>query len=194
MNSDALCVRDTDDPQSYNYPGVTNNVLVEPSTYTKLAAHPNIVGCKMSHGNVSHHVQVSLDPKIDHDNFRVFSGFGQQLGPIVTFNAAGVIDALSAIYPKTVVKLFDQVTKAASGEKEALAEARRLQYIVSKAEEFIGKTGVVGITNAVFRVTGMGNQQGGRLPIRGTLADGEWEKWRGLYLNEIEEEEKSLNT
>ena len=31
----------------YNYPGVTNGVMVLPETYTELAAHPNIVGCKM---------------------------------------------------------------------------------------------------------------------------------------------------
>lgn len=31
----------------YNYPGVTNNVVVLPETYTELAKHPKIVGCKM---------------------------------------------------------------------------------------------------------------------------------------------------
>jgi len=31
----------------YNYPGVTNQVTVLPETYRDLAAHPNIVGCKM---------------------------------------------------------------------------------------------------------------------------------------------------
>ena len=32
---------------SYNYPGVTNNVVVSPDSYATLAAHKNIVGCKM---------------------------------------------------------------------------------------------------------------------------------------------------
>ena len=31
----------------YNYPGVTNGVIINPETYVTLAAHPNIVGCKM---------------------------------------------------------------------------------------------------------------------------------------------------
>jgi len=31
----------------YNYPGVTNGVLVEPETYKTLAHNPKIVGCKM---------------------------------------------------------------------------------------------------------------------------------------------------
>lgn len=146
----------------------------------------------MSHGNVSHHVQVSLDPAIDHSQFRVYSGFGQQLGPIVFFGAAGVIDGLAAIYPKTVVATFNAVTKATDGDKGALAEARRLQYIVSKAEEFIGKTGVVGIKDAVYRVTGLGFNEGGRLPLKGRLSDGEWEGLRKRFLTEIEEEEAKL--
>jgi 2-keto-3-deoxy-L-rhamnonate aldolase len=32
---------------SYNYPGVTNGVMVTPETYRELAQHPNIVGVKM---------------------------------------------------------------------------------------------------------------------------------------------------
>ncbi len=60
------------------------------ATYTKLAAHPNIVGCKMSHGVFSHHLQVALDPAIDHDKFRVYSGFGQQSAPLACFGGAGV--------------------------------------------------------------------------------------------------------
>ncbi len=36
-----------DASDSYNYPGVTNQVAVVPETYTVLAQHPNIVGCKM---------------------------------------------------------------------------------------------------------------------------------------------------
>src|SRR5690242_7127520 len=39
------------DTYRYNYPGVTNNIMITPETYTALAQHPNIVGCKMSHGN-----------------------------------------------------------------------------------------------------------------------------------------------
>lgn len=160
----------------YNYPGVTNNVLVSLASYNTLAAHRNIVGCKMSHGNVSHHVQVSLDPSIDHAHFRVYSGFGQQLGPIVFFGAAGVIDGLAAIYPKTVVRLF-----ALAAQRpilpDVLAEIQKTQFVVSRAEEMVGKWGIVGIKEGVFRVLGMGNMEGGRLPLRGAMPEGEWEAW-----------------
>ncbi|KAL3425252.1 dihydrodipicolinate synthetase [Phlyctema vagabunda] len=160
----------------YNYPGVTNNIMVSLESYQVLSAHPNIVGCKMSHGNVSHHVQISLDPSIDHEKFRVYSGFGQQLGPIVFFGAAGVIDGLAAIYPKTVSRLFDLAYKRPI-EQSTLTEIQTLQFNVSRAEEFVGKWGIVGIKEGVQRVLQMGNLEGGRLPLKGHLPQGEWEAW-----------------
>ena len=157
---------------SYNYPGVTNNIMVGLETYTELAAHSNIVGCKMSHGNVSHHVQVSLD----HSKFRVYSGFGQQLGPIVLFGAAGVIDGLAAIYPRTVARLFDLAAKRPI-VPEVLKEVQEIQFVVSRAEEMVGKWGIVGIKEGVYRELEIGNLQGGRLPLKGSMPDGEWESW-----------------
>lgn len=147
-----------------------------------------------SHGNVSHHVQVSLDPQIDHNKFRVFSGFGQQLGPIVLFGAAGVIDAMAAFYPKTVTRLMALAQEASSGsaKPEVLAEARKLQYVVSRGEEYVGKYGIVGIKEAIYRIVGMGTLEGGRLPLKGKLADGDWEKARATVLADIEKTEAAL--
>lgn len=140
---------------------------------------------------MSHHVQVALDPEIDHAKFRVYSGFGQQLGPIVLFGAAGVIDGLAAIYPKTVVRLMDLAEKRPV-DQASLEEANRLQYVVSKAEEYIRKGGIIGMREGIFRVTGLGNLEGGRLPLKGRLADGEWEALRETYLIDIETVEGSF--
>ncbi|KAI1088448.1 dihydrodipicolinate synthetase family protein [Rostrohypoxylon terebratum] len=163
----------------YNYPGVTNGLTVLPETYEKLAKHPNIVGCKMSHGNVSYHVQVSTSPEIDHDNFRVFSGFGQQLGPIVVFDAAGVIDGLASFFPKTVVRLFELVNKRPLDDA-AIKEARTLQYRVSRAEDFIGQWGILGIREGIYRIASLGNLEGGRAPLRGKIPEGAWEEWANV--------------
>ncbi|KUJ18387.1 aldolase [Mollisia scopiformis] len=160
----------------YHYPGVTNNIAISLETYMALAAHPNIVGCKMSHGNVSHHVQVALDPAIDHTKFRVYSGFGQQLGPIVLFGAAGVIDGLAAIYPSAVSRLFDLAAKRPV-TNEALQKIQEWQFIVSRAEEMIAKWGIIGIKEGVYRELNIGNLNGGRLPLRGNLPEGEWARW-----------------
>ncbi len=136
---------------------------------------------------------MSLDPAINHDKFRVYSGFGQQLGPIVFFGAAGVIDGLAAFYPKTVTKLFSLVSNVSAGvDASTLAEIRRLQYVVSRGEEFIGRTGIAGIKEAVYRRTGFGTLEGGRLPLKGALAQGQWEKHLALELAEIEKVEATL--
>ena len=142
-----------------------------------------------SHGNVSHHVQVSLDPAIDHDRFRVYSGFGQQLGPIVRFGAAGVIDGMAAYFPKTVVRLMN-LLESGSGADDA--EIRRLQYVVSRAEEFVVRYGILGIREAVHRVAGFGVLEGGRLPLRGSMAEADWENARRLFMADIEKIEASL--
>jgi 2-keto-3-deoxy-L-rhamnonate aldolase len=141
-----------------------------------------------SHGNVSHHIQVSLDPEIDHDQFRVYSGFGNQLGPIVAFGAAGVIDGMAAFYPKTVVRLMELMSTVGI-TPETQDEIRRLQFAVSQGEEFVMRYGILGIKEAVFRVAGFGNLEGGRLPIRGKLPEG---AWKGMFLGEIHKTESSL--
>jgi 2-keto-3-deoxy-L-rhamnonate aldolase len=176
---------------SYNYPGVTNNLLITPPTYRTLAQHPNIVGCKMSHGDVGFHVQVSLDPCIDHAKFRVYSGFGQQLGPIVLFGAAGVIDALAGIFPRTV-SLLMKLSEKRPVDDASLKRIQELQYAVSAATVFVVKDGIVGIKEAVTRVLGMGNLEGGRLPIRGRLADGEWANGKEI-LERIQKLEDSID-
>lgn len=136
---------------------------------------------------MSHHVQVSLHPDIDHKKFRVFSGFGQQLGPIVVFNAGGVIDGLAAIFPKTVSRLFSLAAKRPLDEA-TLEEVRRLQWKVSAAEEFIVKNGILGIREAIHKVLGFGHLSGGRLPLKGSLPHGEMEKWSDIFQQMIREE------
>ena len=131
---------------------------------------------KRSHGNVSYHLQVSLHPDIDHTKFRVYSGFGQQLAPIVFLDAAGAIDGLAAIYPATVTRLFDLAVKRPI-TNDALKEIQSLQFAVSQAEEFIVKWGIAGIREGIYRALGMGTLEGGRLPLKGSIPSDEWEKW-----------------
>lgn len=64
--------------------------------------------------------------------------------------------------------------------------AQKLQFAVSSAEEYIGAYGIKGIKEGVFRVLGIGNLEGGRLPLRGKLPDGEWDKWTET-MNRMEE-------
>lgn len=128
----------------------------------------------------------------------VYSGFGQQLGPIVSYGAAGVIDGMAAFYPRTVTRLYELVERSreTSGGGDDFPELRpeigRLQFIVSRAEEFVVRYGLIGIKEAVWRITKIGVRGSARLPVRGSMSDEEWEKGKGLFLKGIAEEEAWL--
>ena len=81
---------------------MTNGVFVSPSTFEKLAAHPNIVGCKLSHGILDDTTLISCSPEIDHDNFVVFTGLGQNLLPSLTVNVVGAIDVSTYFTPTCI--------------------------------------------------------------------------------------------
>ncbi|KAI1170452.1 dihydrodipicolinate synthase [Nemania sp. FL0916] len=165
----------------YHYPGVSNNVKMTPSTFVALAKHPNIVGCKLSHGDVSVHAQIAANPAIDHARFRTFTGLGQQLLPVVAVGGAGAIDGCAAFFPKTVVRLYElSIRDSPSGEE--VAERRRLQFKISAMEELVAKFGTVGIKEAISRLRGFGDRDGTRLPLHGGIpgGDAEWANWKDL--------------
>ncbi|KAI0018750.1 aldolase [Xylariomycetidae sp. FL0641] len=177
----------------YHYPGVSNNVPLAPSTLARLAAHPNIVGCKLSHGDVSTHARIALDPRTSSSaSFAVFTGLGQQLLPVVAVGAAGAIDGCAGFFPRTVVRLYTLARDPRPGDAE-LQERRRLQYRVAAVEELVARFGTVGIKEAVSRLRGFGARDGTRLPLFGGLpgGDAEWEKWSEC-VGAMEEEEGRL--
>ncbi|TGO55183.1 hypothetical protein BOTNAR_0250g00190 [Botryotinia narcissicola] len=176
----------------YHYPGVSNSVRVTPQTFTKLAAHPNIVGCKLSHGDISYHAQIALSPHINHSHFHTFTGLGQQLLPVMSIGCKGTIDGSAGLFPKSVVRLYELSAKD-NVTAEEKKERGLLQWKLSGVEEIVVKYGTVGIKECVSRILGMGEKDGTRLPLVGGIpgGDAEWEKWRGV-IGELEEVEKSL--
>ncbi|CAG8982344.1 hypothetical protein HYALB_00005346 [Hymenoscyphus albidus] len=176
----------------YHYPGVSNNVKVLPSTYATLSQHPNIVGCKLSHGDVSYHAQIACSPKIDHTKFHSFTGLGQQLLPVIALGCAGTIDGSAGFFPKSVVHLYKLSVKDTPTPEE-VQERRLLQYKVSSVEEIVVKFGTVGIKEAISRLLGMGDREGTRVPLVGGIPGGdqEWENWKEV-IGDLEAVEKSL--
>lgn len=166
-------------PRRYHYPGVSNNVKVVPSTFVTLSKHPNIVGCKLSHGDISYHAQIGANPNIDNTHFHTFTGLGQQLLPVLSLGCAGTIDGSAGFFPKSVVRLYDLSVKNNPTEEE-VKERRLLQYKVSSVEELVVKYGTVGIKEAVSRILNMGDRDGTRLPLSGGIPGGdkEWENWK----------------
>jgi len=115
------------------------NIL--PGTFERLAKHSNIVGCKLSHGNIPDHTLIASSPKIDPTHFVVFSGLGQNLLPVLTVGGQGAIDGLAGVFPATVTRLFHlfQETSAKGASKADMDEMRSLQFKICQGEKIVEK-------------------------------------------------------
>ncbi|TKX22895.1 dihydrodipicolinate synthetase family protein 1 [Elsinoe australis] len=169
----------------YHYPGVTNNLSIVPETFERLAAHKNIVGCKLSHGDIPDHTLIAASPKIDKKSFVVFSGLGQNLLPVLTVGGQGAIDGLAGIFPRTVVRLYQLYhdSSAKGTTKADIEEMRDLQFRICQGERIVAKWGAVGIKEAIARLWGFGDREGARLPLQGGLqgGDAEWAKFKEVH-------------
>lgn len=85
----------------YNVPSRTG-VNIKPQTYEKLVQHENIVAIKEANGNISSVVETcSLIGK----NACLYSGNDDQIVPIMSLGAKGVISVLSNVVPKQTVEM-----------------------------------------------------------------------------------------
>lgn len=171
------------------------------STYTRLAAHLNIVGAKLSHGDISRHIQLSNLPNSLNDKFFIFTGLGQQLFPMLSMGGHGAIDGLAGIFPKVIVHLYnltqDYVNGNTKDPQSALQSIRQLQTLVSQAEEFVVEWGTVGIKVAVGMVIGskhhLSQQQlQCRSPLQGGMPAVEWEKWENGVFGDMKRKVEEL--
>jgi len=79
----------------YNVPSRTG-VNIEPATFAVLADHPNIVAIKEANGNLSKIVETMslVNGKLD-----LYSGNDDQIVPLMSLGACGVISVLSNLLP-----------------------------------------------------------------------------------------------
>ena len=169
----------------YVYPGVSNNIFIDPKTIKKLSYNPNVVGTKISHGDVSHHTLIGLDNDIASNNFNCFTGLGQILLPALVVGFKGTIDALSGATPKIYVEILKLYNK---GE---LKKAAKLQLIATRGEELVVRFGVIGIKKAILTVTEIGETHLGRAPLNQDISEADWNQY-SAYLSELISIEKTL--
>lgn len=151
----------------YHFPGVSNNVQVTPKTFEILSQHRNIVGCKLSHGDVAAYSQVALNPIIKKQNFSPIIGFGHLLLPGKAVGVDGTIDALSNVFPKSLCRLF----KLASEGKFDDKETQDIQYIVVRAKNAASAYGGLGIKYIANKILGFGESYNGRAPTSENLSE-----------------------
>lgn len=101
----------------YNVPSRTG-VNITPATYRELAKHPNIVAAKEASGNISQIAQIA---QACGDELNLYSGNDDQIVPLLSLGAKGVISVLSNIMPREthdICRLFFE---------GKIAESRALQ-------------------------------------------------------------------
>ncbi len=88
----------------YNVPSRTG-VNIEPATYKALAKHPNIVAIKEANGNIS---KIAETAHLIGDELDMYCGNDDQIVPMMSLGAKGVISVLSNVLPKETVAICDK--------------------------------------------------------------------------------------
>lgn len=163
----------------YLYPGVTNGIVIQEKTFEKLAQHPNIVGSKFTHGDLTLFIKVQQNPIIQKSAFSVFPGFANLLLPAFSVGSVGLIDGLGNAFPKTIAKLLEYGINQDFGP-----EARELQYKVTKAEQVAVDGGVLATKLLVKSFTGFGESFYGRPPLDVPFSK---DLFQANYVSDLEE-------
>lgn len=87
----------------YNVPSRTG-VNIEPETYLKLSSHPMISAFKEANGNIS---KIAETCALLSDSLDMYSGNDDQIVPLLSLGAKGVISVLSNLLPKETVEICD---------------------------------------------------------------------------------------
>jgi len=121
----------------YNFPGVgaANGIDLDQNLISKLAQHPNIVGIKLSCGNLGKAARLaSLHSQED---FAIFMGLAETLLHGLTGSGiSGAITGIANNAPKACLRVFDLY------QKGNFEEARKAQNELSAAAEIELKGGI----------------------------------------------------
>ena len=187
----------------YNFPTVTAGIDIDSDTLSILAAHPNIVGTKLSCCNIGKLYRLtSTFPSSSETQkeFIVFPGASDVMIPALLVGGAGVIGASVNAFPKVHRRLYDlwkeveedkEKNHNREKEQEKMKEVYRLQTLISHGDWAVKKIGGVGGLKAVISKE-FGYGQG---RVRGPLRPAEQEKVDVLLQTkfaELIELEKSL--
>lgn len=85
----------------YNVPSRTG-VNIEPETYASLADHPMIQAIKEANGNIS---KIAETARLVGDKLDIYSGNDDQIVPMLSLGAKGVISVLSNLVPSDTSKM-----------------------------------------------------------------------------------------
>ncbi|KAL8653029.1 MAG: hypothetical protein Q9210_002347 [Variospora velana] len=153
--------------------GAQWGLVLAPGFFATCITQQGLIDCQLASSTVH---------SMSHDKFATFTGLGQQLLPVLMVGGAGAIDGLAAIFPRTVVKLYEFV-KACEWE-----QARKLQEVVARGEGLVVGHGVVGAKEGLRRILGFESEC--RLPLKAGMSEDVWRDWEEV-MGELGEAEKT---
>jgi 4-hydroxy-2-oxoglutarate aldolase len=167
----------------YNFPAVTSGIDLDSDTIATLAQNANIVGCKLTCGNLGKLHRVAHDARIT-SPFAAFAGKSDFFLHGLVAGSHGVIAAAANLVPKVHVKLLQYF------DEGNLKEAGALQTKLSDADWTLVQLGVAGLKGALHRYYGYG---GGisRRPL-GMVANTKFEGKVDMILKELVDIENAL--
>ena len=135
----------------YNFPGVTSGIDLDSDTVINLAKeNPNIVGLKLTCGNMGKLQRIAHDPVIG-KRFAPFAGKTDFMLHGLVGGSHGVIAATANLVPKVhveMLRLYDE---------GKLKEAQELQTRFSRADWALVQLGVAGLKAALDKYYGYGS-------------------------------------
>jgi 4-hydroxy-2-oxoglutarate aldolase len=156
----------------YNYPGAASGLDLDSDFLLELAAHPNVVGVKLTCGNLGKMGRVISGASDRNLPFFSLAGSADFLIPSLSIGAAGGLVGLANLLPKTCVAL------QRAYEQGDHKRARYLQGVLARADEIVQKSGVVGTKAILQEWYGYGGFARRPLPRFGEgVSQDEWRGW-----------------
>ena len=172
----------------YNYPGAVSGMDLSSDLIIQLAAHPNIVGVKLTCGNtgkLNRIVAATKSPKgqsLDAPQFLVLGGSADFTIQSLVGGGHGILAGLANIAPKACIETIRLYHKG------QFAEAQKMQEIVARGDWTAIQSGVVGTKSGLQSYFGYGGYARKPLP---RPTDDQAAKWKEGF-RELVVLEKSL--
>jgi 4-hydroxy-2-oxoglutarate aldolase len=130
----------------YNFPPAAHGVDLDSDTIIRIAAHPRVVGVKLTCGNTGKLARVVADaPKArgGRDDFFVAGGSADFVLQGLVVGAHGTISGFANLAPRACIRIGELFAQG------RLAEARELQHEVARADWLAIRYGFVGVKVAM---------------------------------------------
>ncbi|KAF4978787.1 hypothetical protein FZEAL_4901 [Fusarium zealandicum] len=169
----------------YNFPGAVGGMDLSSDIIVTLAAHPNIVGVKLTCGNTGKLSRVAAATRKpstcnpSQPEFLVLAGSADFLIPSLSVGGHGILAGLANIAPRACIRTMGLY------QEGKVPEAQKMQEVVSQGDWTAIQGGVVGVKASLQAWMGYGGFARSPLPRPSTEQTKRWkEGFRDLVMLE----------